>query len=53
MPTATPPVVTITARPTAAIIQSLLARLAALNSTDATVAALLTEYQNATGQPLS
>jgi hypothetical protein len=48
-----PPIVLKPGRLPDVILQSLVARLAALNSTDATVIALLAEYQTATGQPLS
>jgi hypothetical protein len=56
MPTATPPtpVTIIKAGPLPdQIVQSIVARLAALNSTDPTIIALLAEWQAATGQPLS
>lgn len=52
MPTATtPPVTTSTARPGGYIVAQILARLVQLNQTDPTIAALLSEYQAATGQP--
>lgn len=52
MPIPTPVPVT-AVRPVAVILQAILARLAALNPTDATLIALLAEFQTAVGQPLS
>jgi hypothetical protein len=54
MPTAQPqPVVQNTNQPPDALVHAIVARLAVLNSTDPTIAALLASYQTATGQPLA